>query len=306
MTALIFGSTGQDGRYLRKHLAAKGVNVFGVSRSGDDACIDVNDAGAVRKVIREVRPDYLFHLAATSSTAREHLWANHASISTGTLAILDAVEYEAPNARVLLAGSGLQFVNEGQPIHEECPLDHSSPYTVARNHSLFAARYFRQRGLKVCFAWLFHHDSPERSNQHLNMKIAEAAARHAEGVRDKLLIGDLTAEKEFGFAGDIIEALTMLVQQDSLPECVVGTGAGHTVLEWVQACYGHVGLDWRDFVEPDPHFKNPFRRLVSRPERLFGIGWQPHTSFKDLATLMMDEAIRRVAKKQFQIERFDI
>ena len=149
------------------------------------------------------------------------LFENHEAIAAGTLAILDAVDRLAPKAKVLLAGSGLQFINQGLPLNEGSPLYDSSPYVVARNSSLFAARYFRQRGLKIYFAYLFNHDSPLRSNRHLNMKIAMAAARVANGSKEKLLIGDLDAEKEFNFAGDVAAAMWLLIRQDELFECVL-------------------------------------------------------------------------------------
>ena len=295
MKALIFGVTGQDGHYLRELLVTEGISVFGVARSGGDARVDVSDRTAVLAVIRDVRPDYVFHLAATSSTAHEHLWANHAAISTGTLAILDAVEQEAPHARVLLAGSGLQFVNHGLPLDEDSALDHSSPYVIARNHSLFAARYYRTRGLKVWFAYLFNHDSPLRSNHHLNMKIAEAAVRAASCSSERLLIGDPDAEKEFNFAGDIAAALWALIRQETNFECVVGSGEAAPVRHWLDACYRIAGLDWKEHVVIDPAYRSPYPRLVSNPVRLFNTGWNPRFTFRKLAGLMMGAARERLA-----------
>jgi GDPmannose 4,6-dehydratase len=294
MKALIFGSSGQDGHYLSSQLKADEVEVLGVSRKGGDRRLDVGDVAGVRELIREFQPDFVFHLAATSSTAHDHLWSNHASISTGTLAVLDAVEKHAPAARVFLAGSGLQFINDGRPLDEECLLDHSSPYVIARNHSLYAARYFRQRGLKVYFGYLFHHESPRRQSSHLIMRIAEAAAAQAAGSQRRLLIGDLEARKEFGYAGDIVNAMRILVQQDELFECVIGTGLGYTVREWVQACYSHVGLDWQAYVDKDTEFRNTCPCLVSSPKRLQELGWRPVISFAELASMIMGDAVSRV------------
>lgn len=302
MKALIFGVTGQDGRYLRELITREGVSVFGVARTGGDALCDVDNPDAVCDILRQICPDYIFHLAATSSTAHEHLWSNHASISTGTLAILDAVDRHVPKARVLLAGSGLQFVNEGLPLNEESPLDHSSPYVVARNSSLFAARYFRQRGLKIYFAYLFNHDSPLRSNRHLNMKIAEAAARAANDSKEKLLIGDLDAEKEFNFAGDVAAAMWLLIRQDELFECVVGSGQSHAVRDWIEACFREVGLDWKDYTETDRTYASPYRRLVSDPAKLLSLGWKPECTFSGLAAMMMAEAARRCEVSERQAD----
>ena len=293
MRALIFGGTGQDGQYLRGLLEGKSITVLSCGRHGGDFLVDVSDAIAARNVIREVKPDFIFHLAATSSTAHEHLWANHAAIGTGTLAILDAVDRDLPDTKVLLAGSGLQFVNEGLPLDEMAPLDHSSPYVIARNYSLFAARYYRSRGRKVYFAYLFNHDSPLRSNRHLNMKIAEAAAFAASGGDQRLSIGDMNAENEFNFAGDVTAALWQLISQDSIYECVIGSGETHSVREWVELCYRYVGIDWKKYVDSDANYRSPYKRLVSAPAKLLSLGWQPSMELRQLAEIMMQEAIRR-------------
>ncbi len=296
MKALIFGVTGQDGFYLSDLLNRREIEVTGVSRSNGSGQWIVGDVARTEQVealIIEHQPDYIFHLAANSTTRHDALFENHATISTGTLAILDAVDRHVPKAKVLLAGSGLQFVNRGLPLNEESPLDHSSPYVVARNSSLFAARYFRQRGLKIYFAYLFNHDSPLRSNRHLNMKIAVAAARAANGSKEKLLIGDLEAEKEFNFAGDIAAAMWLLIRQDELFECVVGSGQSHAVRDWVETCFREVGLDWKDYTETDRTYASPYHRLVSDPAKLFSLGWKPECTFSGLATMMMAEAARR-------------
>jgi GDPmannose 4,6-dehydratase len=293
MKALIFGGTGQDGEYLTQLLRGVGVEVQCVSRGGGDFRVDVSDVNGVQALLLQERPDVVFHLAATSSTSHEFLWANHASIGTGTMAILDAVDRHLPDTKVLLAGSGLQFVNEGIPLNEASQLDHSSPYAVARNYSLFAARYFRLRGLKVYFAFLFNHDSPLRSNRHLNMKIAEAAALAARGGGNRLQIGDLSAEKEFNFAGDIAAALWRTVCQDSFYEIVIGGGKSYSVMDWVELCFGYVGLDWRQYVETDSNYRSPYQRLVCDPARLFELGWQPNVDIRQLSEIMMVEALNR-------------
>ena len=296
MKALIFGVNGQDGFYLSDLLNRREIEVTGVSRSNGSGQWTVGDVARTEQVealIVEHQPDYIFHPAANSTTRHDALFENHATISTGTLAILDAVDRHVPKAKVLLAGSGLQFVNEGLPLNEESPLDHSSPYVVARNSSLFAARYFRERGLKIYFAYLFNHDSPLRSNRHLNMKIAEAAARIASGSKERLLIGDLDAEKEFNFAGDVAAAMWLLIRQDELFECVVGSGQSHAVRDWIEACFREVGLDWNDYIETDRTYASPYRRLVSDPAKLLSLGWKPECTFSGLAAMMMAEAARR-------------
>jgi GDPmannose 4,6-dehydratase len=275
---------------LNKH----GIDCIGASRSGDDLKVDVADIDCVREVIATIKPSYIFHLAGTSSTSHEFLWENHTAIATGTLAILDAVEKECRNTRVVLVGSGLQFVNDSTPISEDAQLDSSSPYVVARNHSLFASRYYRTRGLIVKFGFLFNHDSPKRNQHHLNMKIAQFAARATTVDQEKLQIGDITAIKEFGFAGDIMEALWILANNDQVDECVLGTGIGHSVEEWLEKCFNIVGLNWRDHVSSLPGFKSPYSTLVSSPKTIMSLGWQPKIGINDLAKSLMFEALRRL------------
>ena len=294
MNAIIFGATGQDGRYLTEILAHAGLAVTGVARHGGDVPLDVSDVPGVRQLIRRLHPSYIFHLAATSNIRYEDLWANHASISTGTLAILDAVKQECPGARVLLAGSAHQFINRGEPLNENAELDYSDPYTVARHHSLFAGRYFRKLGLKIYFAYLFHHDSPYRSNHHLTMKIAEAAARSAQGSADKLTLGDIDAQKEFNFAGDTVDALWRIINQEAHFEYVVGSGVSYSIRNWVELCYSHVGLDWRQHVHINDRFSSTYRRIVSDPQLLQGLGWKPRTDLSSMCEIIMEEALRRV------------
>jgi len=294
MKALIFGANGQDGYYLRNLLLREGLTVCGGSRTGGDIRIDVSNAKDVRAVVKSFLPDYVFHLAATSSVDHEFLWENHGAISTGTLAVLDAVSCEVPAAKVLLVGSGLQFVNRGEPLDENAPLDFSSPYVVARNHSLFAARYFRRRGLRVYFAYLFNHDSPLRGSRHLNMKVAESAVRIAHGMEKSLAIGHLDAEKEFTFAGDVVSALWILVRQDAVFECVVGSGITYRVRDWVQFCFQDVGLVAEEWVKGDERFARPFERLQSNPKVLRALGWSPSVSFAELGRMLMAEARKRI------------
>jgi len=295
MNAIIFGASGQDGHYLARILKREGLEVAAVSRHSPGLQLDVSDALGVRNIVRKLKPKYIFHLAATSTISHDALWSNHASIASGTLAILDAVAHEHPLAKVFIAGSALQFVNRGEPIDESAELDYSNPYSLARNHSLYASRYFRSRGLKVYFGFLFHHDSPFRSSQHLSMRIAEAAAQAASGSKTNLKIGDIEARKEFNFAGDITEAIWSLISQDSVFESVIGSGICHPITEWIRLCYRHVGLDWTKHVQIDPSFQSTYQRIVSNPAKIYGLNWRPRTSLNELTEIIMQEALHRTA-----------
>ncbi len=289
---VIFGAGGQDGPFVAQACLRRGAQVFGFARRTPPAC-DVSDFAAVESVIRERRPDFVFQLAAESRTAHEALFSNHAAIAGGAVNVLEAIRRHAPQARVLLAGSGVQFHNAGRPIHESDAFDASSPYAAARIYATYLARYFRQRmGLATYVAYLFHHESPARGERHTSMMIARAAAQAEMHGPAVLELGDVGVEKEWAYAGDIAEAMVRLVLQDAVSECVVGTGEGHSIADWLTACYQRVGLDWREHVRIKPGFKAEYPRLVSNPETIMGLGWWPETSFQGLAEMMLDAARR--------------
>lgn len=291
----IFGATGQDGPYLAAACRRRGASVFGYARRTNPAC-DVSDFQAVESVMRKHRPDFVFQLAAESRTAHEALFDNHAAIAGGAVNVLEAAWRHVPEARVLLAGSGVQFRNEGRPIHETDPFDAGSPYAAARIYATYLARYYRAcKGLKTFVAYLFHHESPARGERHTSMMIARAAARAESRGFTPLKLGDVSVEKEWAFAGDIAEAMVCLALQDEVVECVVGTGEGHSIAEWLEACYGRVGLDWRAHVQLRPGFRAEYPRLVSNPSTLRGLGWRPEVDFQTLVGMMLDAARRGLA-----------
>jgi GDPmannose 4,6-dehydratase len=252
----------------------------------------------VEHVIQEVRPDYVFQLAAESRTSHDALFANHQAIADGAVNILEAAYRHVPQARVLLASSGLQFVNRGQPIHETDPIAAESPYAAARIYATYLARYYRQRmGLRTYVAYLFHHESPARSARHTSKMIAVAAAQAAQGLGGgHISLGDISVEKEWAFAGDIAEGMVWLAVQDRVSEAVVGTGEGYTIRDWADACYACVGLDWRCYVSTQQGFVPEYPRLVSDPRTLLGLGWQPRVSMTGLAQIMVEAARKELAE----------
>jgi GDPmannose 4,6-dehydratase len=287
MNALVFGANGQDGPYLLEGLRGRGIDATGYSRSGPWASLDVAERAAVDAVVAAARPDYVFQLAARSTTRHEALYDNHAAISTGCLNVLEAVRAHAPAARVFIAGSGVQFENVGQPIDEDTPFAATSAYAVARIQSVYAARYYRSLGVRAYVGYLFHHESPRRGPGHLSGVIAQAALRIAGGSAETLEIGDPSVVKEWTFAGDAMEGVLALVSQNDVFEAVIGSGEGHAVEEWLELCFARVGLAWREHVRSRPGFRAEYPVLVSRPTRLRGLGWRPRVSFAELAAMMM-------------------
>ncbi len=288
-TALIFGASGQDAYYLASLCAERGIRPVSVSRSagGDWLTGDVSDHEQVKALVSQHRPAYIFHLAANSTTRHDALYENHETISTGALNVLEAARTLAPEARVFLSGSGLQFVNRGEPISERDPFDANSPYSLARIHSVYAARYYRGLGVRAYVGYLFHHDSPLRKAHHVSQKIAQAARRIADGSGETLEMGDVTVCKEWAFAGDIAAGILALVQQDAVFEACIGTGAPYSIADWLEACFRRVGLDWREHVRLKEGFRAEYPLLVSDPGTISTLGWKPTVDFVGLAGMMM-------------------
>jgi len=287
MKAAVFGCNGQDGAYLVDLLRGKGVETVGVSRSGEWHHADVGRLADVEAVLRGSRPDFIFHLAANSTTRHDALFENHETISTGALNILESARRYCPGARVFLTGSGVQFHNDGQPIDEGTPFEATSPYAVARIQSVFAARYYRSLGMRTYVGYLFHHESPMRKPTHLSRMIALAARRIASGVQQDISLGDISVVKEWTFAGDTMRAVLYLVEQDQVFEAVIGSGEGHSVQEWLDHCFSLVGLSWRNHVKVKGGFQAEYKYLLSRPTRIMSLGWRPAVSFEALAEMMM-------------------
>ena len=286
--ALIFGINGQDGFYLDRLLRQKGLEVTGVSRSkGDWLQGNVGDHPFTQSLIRELQPDYIFHLAANSRTGHELLFEHQETIVGGTLHILESVYKHSPHSRVFITGSGLQFENLGEPIHEKAPFVAIDAYSLARIQSVFAGRYYRSKGVKVYTGYLFHHDSPMRTAKHLNRKIADAALAAAEGKDYSLSIGDITVEKEFGFAGDIVNGILHLVQQGEVFEACIGTGKAYRIEKWLELCFGAMGKNWKDHVELKEGYKPAFKKMLSDPSLIRSTGWKPEVEIEELAQRML-------------------
>lgn len=282
MKAIIFGSGGQDGFYMKQLLRRENVEAIGVSRSADIVG-DVADRAFVEQMIAAERPEYIFHFAACSTTGHEAVFENHDAIATGTINILEAAYRHCPESKVFLSGSAMQFENNGTPIDEQTPFAPLSPYAASRIASVYAGRYYRSLAMRVYVGYLFNHDSPRRSPRHVNKLIADAAR---EGKQ--IQIGDISVKKEFNFAGDIMEAVWLLVNQNVVFEAVIGSGQAHKIEEWLELCFGLAGKDWREYVSETPNFKSEYRTLVSDPALIMSLRWRPKVDIGGLARIMME------------------
>jgi GDPmannose 4,6-dehydratase len=290
MKALIFGANGQDGFYLRELCKLKGIDPIGVARAGGTGdCLlgNVADYGQVEHLIKQYLPIYVFHLAANSTTRHDALFENHETISTGTLNILEAVKKYSPTSKVFITGSGLQFRNTGIPISEHDEFEANSAYSVARIHSVYAARYYRSLGIGAYVGYLFHHESPHRKASHVSKMIALAAQRIATGSDELLEIGDIAVRKEWTYARDVMQGVMTLLDQDEIFETTVGSGLAYSIEDWLEQCFTLIGRDWHDHVRLRPGFVSEYKQLVSNPETINALGWHPATTFAGLASMMM-------------------
>lgn len=289
MKAIIFGVNGQDGHYLSELCKARGMEVVGVSRSGGEWLQgDVSSREQTESLIKTHQPKYVFHLAANSTTRHDAVFENHETVSTGTLNVLEAVKQHCPNARVFITGSGLQFVNTGAPISERDEFEANSAYSVARIHSVYAARYYRTLGIRAYAGYLFHHESPFRKPNHVCKKIALAVQRIAAGSGEFIELGDISVEKEWAFAGDVAQGILTLVEQDEVFEATIGSGIAYSIQNWLEACFKIIGKDWREHTRLREGFTAEYKRLVSNPATMRSLGWVPAVDLPGLAAIMMD------------------
>jgi|LakMenEpi03Aug12_release.lakeMendotaPanAssembly.Ray.scaffolds.fasta_scaffold261364_2 GDPmannose 4,6-dehydratase len=289
MKAIIFGSNGQDGYFLNKVLESNNIEVINISRNTYPICGDISSFSFVYEIIKENLPEYIFHFAAISSTKHEFLFDNNAAISIGTINLLESVKLVSPKTKIFLSGSALQFKNNGRPINEETVFEPSSHYAVARIHSVYLGRYYREVfGLKIYIGYFFNHDSEFRSDEHINKKIIDQLKLIKEGKKEKLVIGDVEVEKEFNFAGDVVQAVWLLVNQNKINEAIIGSGLAYSIKDWIKIVCDLINLNYDSLkIEVDFKFKSEYKILVSNPERIKELGWYPEVDIYKLAERMV-------------------
>ncbi len=292
--AIIFGSNGQDGFYLKELLVKERVGVVSISRSAGDYIGSVGDFEFVNKVIKIHKPHYIFHFAAISTTKHDVILENNHSISTGTINILESVKRHSPESKVFISGSALQFKNSGIPIDENTPFDFLSPYAISRIHSVYMARYFRKTfGIKAYVGYFFNHDSPLRSENHVNQKIVFHISEILKGNLNKLIIGNINVKKEFNYAKDIVEAVWLMINQDYIYEAVIGSGVAHSIKDWIKYCFDKYSLRWEEYILLDESYKSEYEILVSNPKLINNIGWNPRFSMHELADIMLEAEFKK-------------
>ena len=317
MRVLVTGAAGQDGSYLAELLLARGDEVAGIVRGDPDADYpnlgavrdrvalhraDLLDGDALETVLRELRPERVYNLASPSFVPRS--WERPVETAqfaaVGVTSLLEAVRTVDPAIRVYQASSSEIFGEPAEtPQHEETPLAPVTPYGVAKAYGHFIAHSYRRRyGLHVSCGILYNHESPRRPQTFVPSKIAYGAAAASLGGVELLPLGDLDAERDWGWAGDYVEAMRLMLEQDEPGDYVIATGELHSVRELVELAYGHVGLDWREHVRHDPALvrgEAELHRLVGDPARARErLGWEPRVGFEELVRLLVDAAVARI------------
>ncbi|HWO89773.1 MAG TPA: GDP-mannose 4,6-dehydratase [Gemmatimonadales bacterium] len=315
-TAVITGVTGQDGSYLAEFLLHKGYRVVGVvRRTSHDSYeriqhltdrveiipADLLDQHSLQVVIREAMPDEVYNLAAQSfvptSWTQPVLTGEFTAL--GVTRLLDAIRLVKPDARFYQASSSEMFGKVREtPQRETTPFYPRSPYGVAKVYGHYITVNYRESyGMHASSGILFNHESPRRGLEFVTRKISDGVARIKLGMQDKLALGNLDARRDWGFAGDYVEAMWLMLQQSEPDDYVVGTGVQHSVREFCEVAFSHVGLDWKKHVVHDARFDRPAEvdTLLADPSKARDrLHWRPKTSFEDLVRMMVDADVERL------------
>lgn len=332
--ALITGITGQDGSYLARFLINKHYAVHGVIRrsSGfntqriDDLYEDphelqarlrlhhgdLTDGSGLRRILEKVQPDEVYNLAAQSHVRVSFEQPEYTAdvIAIGTLRLLDAVrdysQRTGRSVRFYQAGSSEMFGLARPPQNESTPFYPRSPYAVSKVAAhWYAVNYREAYGLFIANGILFNHESPQRGETFVTRKITRAVGRIVHGLQTKLYLGNLDARRDWGYAGDYVEAMWLMLQQDQPDDFVIATGESHSVREFLDEAFGYAGLNWRDYVEQDPryfrptevhHLKGDASKAAAR------LGWHPKIGFKDLVRMMVDHDIALAQREKLLVD----
>lgn len=319
--ALITGISGQDGSYLAEHLMAKGYSVHGMVRPNSAASYgwatfleahstvdsklilhmgDLLDYGSLDRLVRSIEPDEIYNLAGQSHVGHSYELATYTASTTGVgvLNLLEVIRNSNRAIRFYQAGSSEMFGNSVEPTqNESTPFKPESPYAVAKVFAHQTVLQYRNSfGIHASNGILFNHESPRRSPAFVTRKVTKAVAEIISGSRDRLILGNLSSSRDWGYAPEYVAAMHMLLQGDEPDDVVVATGTTHTVEELCEVAFRLVGLQWRDYVVSDPALYRPseVHRLCGNPEKAQRIlGWRPKTSFEDLIVNMLNADLER-------------
>jgi GDPmannose 4,6-dehydratase len=318
--ALITGVTGQDGSYLAELLLSKGYEVVGVVRRTSHhsyeriehlldrievVAADLLDQHSLTVVLQDTQPDEVYNLAAQSyvptSWTQPVLTGEFTAL--GVTRILEAIRLVHPAAKFYQASSSEMFGRVAEtPQRETTSFYPRSPYGVAKVYGHWITVNYRESyNLFAVSGILFNHESPRRGIEFVTRKVTEAAARIKLGRARELRLGNLDARRDWGFAGDYVDAMWRMLQQPTPQDYVIGTGRAHSVRELVEAAFGHVGLNWQDYVVTDPKFMRPAEvdLLLADPSKARKeLGWTPQVGFGELVAMMVDADLERLSARK--------
>jgi GDPmannose 4,6-dehydratase len=315
-TAFITGVNGQDGSYLAELLLSKGYEVHGLIRRSSSFNTqrveqiyhdphesgvrflmhygDLSDSGSMINLIRELEPDEIYHLGAQSHVKVSFEVPEYTADATamGTIRMLEAIRASGVQTRFYQASSSEMYGSAPPPQNEETPFHPRSPYGVSKVFAFWSTVNYREAyGVFACNGILFNHESIRRGETFVTRKISRAVARIKAGMQDKLYLGNLDAQRDWGHAPEYVEAMWLMLQQDEPDDFVIATGEAHTVREFVQLAFDRVGLEWERHTEIDPHYFRPaeVESLCGDPSKAREqLGWKARTSFEELVALMVD------------------
>jgi GDPmannose 4,6-dehydratase len=317
--ALITGITGQDGSYLAELLLEKGYEVHGIMRRNSTFTTgriehifdqvelhygDLADSSSLQHIVTKVQPDEVYNLAAQSHVKVSFDVPEYTAdvTGTGTLRLLEAIRTAAPKAKFYQASSSEMFGKVLEvPQTEKTPFYPRSPYGAAKVYSYWITKNYRESyDMYACNGILFNHESPRRGETFVTRKITRAVAAIKLGKQDKLYLGNLDAKRDWGFAGDYVEAMWLMLQQDKADDYVVATNETHTVREFCEKAFGHVGLNWEDYVEIDEKYNRPAEvdLLIGDPAHAKKqLKWEPKVTFEGLVKMMVDADLEDLKDK---------
>jgi len=313
-SALITGVTGQDGSYLAEFLLAKGYEVFGMTRRSSTITFeriqhllprlkivsgDMHDICSLVSLVSKVKPDEVYNLAAQSfvPTSWDQPLLTGEVTGLGATRLLEAIRQAKPDARFYQASSSEMFGKVREvPQTELTPFYPRSPYGVAKTYAHWITVNYRESySLHASSGILFNHESPRRGLEFVTRKITHAAAQIKLGLAKELRLGNLAARRDWGFAGDYVEAMWRMLQQEEPSDYVVATGTAHSVQEFVEAAFSYLDLDWRRYVVSDEALYRPaeVQELLGSPAKARRVlGWEPRVSFQALVEMMVESDMR--------------
>ena len=316
--ALVIGCNGQDGSYLMELLLSKGYEVHGVIRRSSTPnierithisdfitihCSDITDQASLTRLIRDIKPSEVYNLAAQSfvGASWDQPVATSEVTAIGVNKILEAIRHVDCGIRFYQASSSEMFGKvQETPQRETTPFYPRSPYGVSKLYGHWMTINYRESyNMFAVSGILFNHEGPRRGLEFVTRKISRAVAKIYYGKQDKLFLGNLDSKRDWGSAQDYVEAMWLMLQQDTPDDYVIATGEMHTVREFVQVAFNRVDLNWEKFVEVDPKLFRPAEVELlcgdySKAKRV--LGWEPKTSFIDLVNSMVDHDLRLISK----------